>query len=118
MASQPSTKPGGYPHLARKIGAQPEYSIYRRFGALHAENILYLQAELADLEKRLQEQQQLDSASTQGRKSKYSLNWYWLRESNSAQDGDTKQIDLILQIRQTLNEYSMFWSGSDHSVLT
>jgi hypothetical protein len=42
----------GYPKLARHMGASPEIAIFRRFGALNAQNLLYLQAELVHLEKR------------------------------------------------------------------
>ena len=47
----------GYPKLAGQMGLRPEVAIFRRFGALNAENLLYFQAELALLERDLQEQQ-------------------------------------------------------------
>jgi hypothetical protein len=44
----------GYPKLSRLMAFYPEVAIFRRFGALNAENLLYLQAELQDLEIALQ----------------------------------------------------------------
>jgi len=95
----------GYPKLAAKIAVQPEAAIYRRFGALNAQNLLYLQAELVDLEERLKEQQDLDNNDSTGRKSEYSKNWFSLQDSGV--DGDTEQLDLVMKIREVLKEYSM-----------
>ncbi|KAJ4294547.1 hypothetical protein N0V90_008238 [Kalmusia sp. IMI 367209] len=94
----------GYPKFAGQIELRPEFAIFRRFGALNAENLLYLQAELVLLERSLGEQQKADSESSHQRKSKYALNWYQL--SNSEEHGDTKQLDLVLKIRKTLKEYN------------
>lgn len=106
----------GYPKLAAQIGLRPELAMFRRFGALNAENLLYYQAELVDLEKSLQKCQEADRASGVGRKPSYSVNWYWLRESEAGLDGDTKQLNLVLRIRETLRLYSKillcrFWSN-------
>jgi len=45
----------GYSKLASLMGAYPETLIFRRFGAISAQNLLYLQAELVHLEQTLQE---------------------------------------------------------------
>ena len=95
----------GYPRFAGQIETQPEYAIFRRFGALNAENLLYLQAELTDLEISLRQQQKVDSESGHARKSKYSRSWYPLSISKS--HGDTTQLDIVLEIRKKLKEYSM-----------
>jgi hypothetical protein len=95
----------GYPKLAGKIGLQPELALFRRFGALNTENLLYLQAELVLLEKALEDQQQVDSQSNHLRKAKYALNWYQLK--HSAEHGDTVQLDLVLKIRKVLKQYSI-----------
>jgi hypothetical protein len=94
----------GYPKLAAQMGLRPELAMFSRFGALNAENLLYFQAELVLLETRLRERQLVDSQDKQGSKSKYALNWYWLRESKD--DGDTEQLDLVLEMRETLRLYS------------
>jgi hypothetical protein len=101
----------GYPKLAAKIAVQPEAAIYRRFGALNAQNLLYLQAELTDLEGRLSEQQVLDNNEQKGSKPEYAKNWFFLQDSKV--DGDTEQLDLVLKVRETLKEYSRL-GGSIH----
>jgi hypothetical protein len=99
-----ANKVRGYPKLAGQIGLRPELSIFRRFGALNAENLLYLQAELVLLEKALDEQQHIDDASNNLRRSKYALNWYQLK--NSERNGNTEQLELVYRIRETLKQYS------------
>ncbi|KAJ9665654.1 hypothetical protein H2201_004138 [Coniosporium apollinis] len=94
----------GYPKLGRQMGLMPETAIFRRFGALNAENLLYLQAELIHLEKKLREQQLADSRDGDEVKRKYAVNWYWLSESTD--DGDGKQWDIVLKIRAKLREYN------------
>jgi hypothetical protein len=94
----------GYPTLAGEIEMRPEMAMFRRFGALNAENILYLQAELISLEGELRKQQSDDNASGHENKVKYAVNWLHLRHSR--RNGDTKQLDLILKIRESLSQYS------------
>jgi hypothetical protein len=96
----------GYPKLAARVEVQPELGIYRRFGALNAQNLLYFQAQLVDLEARLRAQQALDNNSTHGKKPLYAKTWYRLEDS--AIDGDTKQLDLVLKIRSVLREFSEY----------
>jgi hypothetical protein len=98
----------GYPKLAAQMELQPEISMFRRFGFLNAQNLLYFQAELITLESRLRDHQRADSLDTKGsKKSQYGLNWYWLEHSRD--DGDTQQLDLVLKIRGTMKEYSEFF---------
>ncbi|OAG07178.1 uncharacterized protein CC84DRAFT_1089552 [Paraphaeosphaeria sporulosa] len=99
-------KPKGYPMLAAQIEQRPEMAIFRRFGALNAENLLYLQAELVLLEDELRKQQAEDHSSSIEYKAKYALNWFHLRNSRS--NGDSKQLDLVHTIRETLWQYSEY----------
>jgi len=94
----------GYPKLAAQMDLQPEISMFRRFGFLNSQNLLYYQAELTILEKQLRDRQGIDCLDTKGNKRQYGVNWYWLDQS--ADDGDTIQLDLVLKIRHTLKEYS------------
>jgi hypothetical protein len=94
----------GYPKLARHMGASPEMAIFRRFGALNAQNLLYLQAELVHLEKKLREFEKRDSQSSEGMKSQYARDWFWL--SRSENDGNDDQWQTVLAIREKLVEYS------------
>lgn len=105
VPSPPSSQTvNGYPRLASLIEARPECAIFRRFGALNAQNLLYLQAELIGLERSLHEQQKQDSESGHQYKTKYAQNWFWL--STSERDGNTEQLDLVLKARETLRQYS------------
>ena len=47
--------PPGYAKLAILISKEKDYAIFRKFSTLNARNLLYLQAELTDLESRLLE---------------------------------------------------------------
>ena len=96
----------GYPKLAAHIALQPQSAIFRKFSALNAKNLLYMQAELAFLEKELQRCEQEDAENTDPtkQKAKYAVSWYWLNESSD--DGDTKQLDLVMRIRKLVKEYS------------
>jgi len=47
--------PPGYAKLATLISKEKDYAIFRKFSTLNARNLLYLQAELTDLESRLLE---------------------------------------------------------------
>jgi trans-aconitate methyltransferase len=53
---EPSISPiDGYPKLARYIQTYPECAIYRRFGSLNSQNLLYFQADLTHLEQKLRQ---------------------------------------------------------------
>ncbi|KAF2638242.1 hypothetical protein P280DRAFT_491706 [Massarina eburnea CBS 473.64] len=94
----------GYPKLAAQMELQPELAIFRRFGALNAQNILYFQAELVWLEKCLQARQKADSISQEGERHQYALNWYWLDKSRDGKDAE--QLELVLRIRKVLAKYN------------
>ena len=96
----------GYPKLACHIGKYAQSAIYRRFGSLNSQNILYMQAELAHLEKSLRKVEAEDSAIPEGNRSKYSKDWYWLK--NYAAVEHSKQWETVLTIRQKLKDYSLF----------
>jgi hypothetical protein len=95
----------GYPRLAGQIELRPEIAMFRRFGSLNAENLLYFQGELTLLERELRTQQLRDHSSGHERKSNYALSWYEL--STSADDGDECQLKLVYRMREVLKQYSM-----------
>lgn len=43
----------GYPKLASIVGQYPGMAIFRRFARLNAQNLLYMQVEIAQLEEEL-----------------------------------------------------------------
>lgn len=80
----------------------PEQAIFRRFGALNSRNLLYLQCELSSIEKQLIQQENADNDIPE--KMRYALDYHWL--SQSQDDGDTRQLELVMKMRKTLKEYS------------
>jgi hypothetical protein len=96
----------GYPKLACHMGTYPEHAIYRRFDGLNAQNLLYFQAELTHLERKLRRLEAADFGSTDENRFNYSKDWYWL--SNSACEESSEQLDTVRAIRGRLKEYSWF----------
>jgi hypothetical protein len=62
----------GYPKLASHMGTYPECAIYRRFGSLNSQNLLYFQSELTHLELKLRRLEATDLTSEEGNRSAYS----------------------------------------------
>ncbi|KAH8593912.1 hypothetical protein B0O99DRAFT_574662 [Bisporella sp. PMI_857] len=94
----------GYPKLGCHMGTYPECAIYRRFGSLNSQNLLYYQAELTHLERKLRRLEAADLASAEGNRSKYSKDWYWL--DNSVFEGNSEQLETVHVIRSKLKEYN------------
>lgn len=99
---------GGYDRLGQLMGELPETTAFRRFGALSAEDLLYRQAELVELERSLREYQQEDKESGHEDRERYAFNWEKLRRGgdDDAPDGnDGIQWETILEIREKLKDY-------------
>jgi len=106
MDLQTSNTPEGYAKLAAFMGAHPETAILRRFGTLNMQNLLYLQAELINLENALHKQAKEDFESGHPERSIYASDWETLRDSTTEKDGNPAQWNLMLQIRERLKEYN------------
>ncbi len=99
----------GYSRLDRLMGDHPNYAIFRRFGTLNTENLLYLQAEIQELELDLWKQQKEDRESGHPDWMKYVRYWLVLKESGEADaepGNNHRQRKLILKIRAKIKEYS------------
>jgi hypothetical protein len=106
----------GYAKLAALMGDHPEVAIFRRFGAVNAQNLLYLQAELTHLELKLRKYAKEDANSRHHKRVLYSTDWQTLSESIIVPDNDDKQWNTILTIRERLREYSKLdWSSLVHA---
>jgi hypothetical protein len=101
----------GYPKIAAQMGFLPETATFRRFGALNARNLLYIQAELAHIEEKLLKLEKSDNKSKEGKKHRYAVDAYWLNCARAERDGDTKQKELVLKMREMLHRYSVAASG-------
>ncbi|KAK0737376.1 hypothetical protein B0T21DRAFT_410829 [Apiosordaria backusii] len=101
-------RPEGYDRLARMMGSLPEMAMFRRFGVLSAEDLLYRQAELQELEAALRRFQKEDKQSGHQDREDYALDWDALQRSgadDAAEGNDSAQWDTILEIREKLKDY-------------
>jgi hypothetical protein len=98
----------GYPKMADLIGGNPELLMVRRFRALNARNILYLQAELQIIEEQLLRLESIDARSENPEKMMYSKDYWSLMES--AKQEDHEQWVLIQKMKEKLKEYSRYCS--------
>ncbi|KAG9236257.1 hypothetical protein BJ875DRAFT_503479 [Amylocarpus encephaloides] len=96
----------GYPKLACHMGQYSENAIFRRFGSLNSQNLLYLQAEITHLERDLRDLESIDNQTQQGSDRVFASNWYWLDDSRH--DESHPQLQLVLAIRAKLKEYNGF----------
>ena len=76
------------------MSANPEKAILRRFGDLNLQNLLYLQAQIMELEEELYEVAKIDNVE-------YTRDWTRLANAE-----DDRQWDIVLQLRKALCEYS------------
>jgi hypothetical protein len=97
----------GYEGLARFMGTYPELAIFRRFGALNLQNIIYLQAEITTLEGEFQDIVAEDNMNPE--RKIFSRDWNYLASSAGDYDNTAANIryEKILHIRKVLNDYSM-----------
>ncbi|KAK1761149.1 hypothetical protein QBC47DRAFT_397123 [Echria macrotheca] len=98
----------GYDRLGRLMGELPEMAIFRRFGALSAEDILYRQAELVLLEETLRKQQRNDKESQHPDRERYARDWFTLQcsgDEDAPEGNDGSQLETILEIRGKLKDY-------------
>ena len=129
----------GYAKIATLMGAYPEVAIIRRFAALNMQNVLYLQAELVNLEARLRKYEEEDRDSGDQTRVDYALNWFKLRNATDfskspyslletctrpmsighekvdeelEQSPHGRRWRLILRIREKLKEYCAAADGS------
>lgn len=91
--------------IANFMSQYPEVAMVRRFRALNARHLLYLQAELAQIEKQLLKQEEID-AKERGHpdKPKYAIDYAWLMDS--AEEEDHAQWQLIKDMKEKLKEYN------------
>jgi hypothetical protein len=101
----------GYAKLALLMGDFPEAAVVRRFSALSMQNILYLQAELRQLEVDLRKYAAEDDSSQHPDRGVYSVDWFALKDSceETAEEGnDGSQWQTVLDIREKLEQYRRF----------
>lgn len=87
------------------MASWPDVAIFRRFGALNAQNLLFLQAEIQHLERELAIMRRDDDLSRDEKGMHVQRNWFEL--SQDTEDGDAHPQWIVIQdIREKLKEYS------------
>ena len=92
----------GYPKLAAWMEESPGVAIFRRFGDLNLQNLLYLQSELSVLIEDYRYTAREDSKSEDPERKQFSKEWTKLAGSESC----PQQWQKWLEIRSKLEQYS------------
>ena len=96
------------------MSSDRDLALYRRFGALNARNLLYLQSELMTLENRLKKLDESANDISKGAEAWSSpRSWFYLEKQGG------EHLDVVKEIREKLEKYSEsshFWSRP-HSIL-
>lgn len=96
----------GYAKIADLMSHDTGLAIFRRFGALNMQQLLYLQAELVQLEAELREQSEFDHQH-QNDPFKHSFARSWIALKDSADEEETgHQWKKICEIQGKLQKYS------------
>lgn len=87
------------------MASWPDVAIFRRFGALNAQNLLFLQAEITHLERELEVIRKQSELNNDEKGLHGDRNWFEL--SQESEDGEHHQQWIVIQdIREKLKEYS------------
>jgi hypothetical protein len=94
----------GYPSAADFIAGDPDgtFSIYNSFHRLSSRNLLYLEAELFELQKR---QDDMDIRDSRGDPDTLQCFRSWSKLSSSLDPCQAERVNLIMNIRSKLKEY-------------
>jgi len=94
----------GYTQLANFM-VDHEHVVLKQYRQLAVRDLLYLQAELCDLQIDYAKQAQQDCRQTGSPRALYDKEWFHLKSGESMEKGDGTQWRLALQIREKLREY-------------
>ena len=93
----------GYPRLAAMMNKTPGSAIFRRFGDLNIQNLLYLQSEISHLLEDYGDMAREDYESGDSPRKHFSTEWIKLASSSGSA---CKQWQQWLKIRSKLGQYS------------
>ena len=93
----------GYWKLGRLMASTPTLTILRRFRVLNIQNILFMQAEINELEQELMDIARDDRYSGQPERERFGREWWRLAR---ARGGDSVQWQRWIAVREKLNQYS------------
>jgi len=97
----------GYPSFAEFITQDQDAAIYRKFERLSARRLLYLQSELHDLERQLQELDRRDAEDI-GNEDAQKAAREWKYYADKTNSHATLQRNLQAQIAEKIKAYRMF----------
>lgn len=97
----------GYPSASKFIASDPDhsFSIYRAFHKLTTRNLLYLEAEVLELQKW---QDDMDIEDSWGNQELLQSFRSWKKLSTSNNERSVERMELVGKIRRTLKEYRRF----------
>ncbi|OCK98222.1 uncharacterized protein K441DRAFT_482695, partial [Cenococcum geophilum 1.58] len=102
----------GFHSLSALLASDPDLQVYRRFDSLASRNLLYLQAEILDLEARLEELDTADLEVANAEESEWmevklsARCWEaFVEKAESGEEREAERMRLIRQIRERLAEY-------------
>jgi len=97
-----------YLGLAEMMSSDPDLVIFRRFKSLNVETLLYQQAEILHLQQALREIRLFELERLEHNPGRtaydYMCNWSDLKEMSEG--GETKTLQIVLEIRTKLSEYN------------
>ncbi|KAJ0425118.1 hypothetical protein BJY00DRAFT_202964 [Aspergillus carlsbadensis] len=93
----------GYERLANLMASDKGLSIFRSFKKLNAKNLLYLQAEIVNVQTELEEIIEADETSRDGTREKFSTSVYYLKEGI---ESGSEQWEKVLELRELLDKYN------------
>ncbi|KAK7994513.1 hypothetical protein PG991_016101 [Apiospora marii] len=102
--ARPVIRPRGYPKLASFM-VEHDYVILRQFRELAVRDLLYLQAEICQLELDLKDQGMEDAKASNDRRY-YDCDWWRLHQGEERATGG-EQWELALKIRAKLRDYKL-----------
>ncbi|KAL2845647.1 hypothetical protein BJY01DRAFT_234862 [Aspergillus pseudoustus] len=94
----------GYDRLASLMASDKGLSIFRSFKKLNAKNLLYLQAEIVNVETELEGLIEADLTSNDNVREQFSTSVYYLKEG--LDQGQSEQWEKVLQLRELLDKYN------------
>ena len=110
----------GFHSLSALLASDPDLQVYRRFDSLASRNLLYLQAEILDLEACLEELDAADLEVANAEESEWmevklsARCWEaFVEKAESGEEREAKRMRLIRQIRERLAEYRALILGGD-----
>ena len=114
----------GYEDFSKYIASDADLSIYRRFGALGARNILYLQGELQALEAQLQkldDEDREEIGKLPGNRRRdvawAAKSWESFSEQAGNEGRQAEKMKLVIKLRGIMKEYGKFKHSSKPWIL-